>query len=153
MVVMVVMVIMVDLVIMVVMVMIIKVIMVVMVIMVIMVIKVIGTDRTTRKGQTGETSQIGQTDPTFKIDFPGNLCRAAFTILAMFKRYLPHVSADCLYLKSLKLVPKSITVSKRCSLTETPYQPSAVHRQIHESRSKTKSTEFPGCVDVEHVIN
>ena len=26
----------------------------------------------------------GQTDPTFKLDFPGNLCRAAFTILAMF---------------------------------------------------------------------
>ena len=26
----------------------------------------------------------GQTDLTFKLDFPGNLCKAAFTILAMF---------------------------------------------------------------------
>ena len=27
--------------------------------------------------------QTGQTDVTFKLDFPGNLCRAAFAILAM----------------------------------------------------------------------
>ena len=30
------------------------------------------------KGQTGQTGQ------TFKLDFPGNLCRAAFAILGMF---------------------------------------------------------------------
>ena len=34
--------------------------------------------------QTGQTGQTGQTDLTFKLDFPGNLCRAAFAILAMF---------------------------------------------------------------------
>ena len=28
--------------------------------------------------------QVGQTKLTFKLDFPGNLCRAAFAILAMF---------------------------------------------------------------------
>ena len=28
--------------------------------------------------------ETGQTDLTFKLDFPGNLCRAAFAILAMF---------------------------------------------------------------------
>ena len=31
-----------------------------------------------QKGQTGQTKQ------TLKLDFPGNLCRAAFVILAMF---------------------------------------------------------------------
>ena len=31
-----------------------------------------------QKGQTGQTKQ------TLKLDFPGNLCRAAFAILAMF---------------------------------------------------------------------
>ena len=38
-------------------------------------------------GQTGQKSQrweTGQTDLTFKLDFPGNLFRAAFAILAMF---------------------------------------------------------------------
>ena len=38
-------------------------------------------------GQTGQTSQRqpkGHTDLTFNPDFPGNLCRAAFAILAMF---------------------------------------------------------------------
>jgi len=28
--------------------------------------------------------QTGQTDLTFKLDFPGNLCRAALVIRAMF---------------------------------------------------------------------
>ena len=31
-----------------------------------------------QKGQTGQTKQ------TLKLDFPGNLCRAAFAIIAMF---------------------------------------------------------------------
>ena len=35
-------------------------------------------------GQPGQTGQTGQTDLTFKLDFPGNLCRAAFAILVMF---------------------------------------------------------------------
>ena len=35
--------------------------------------------------QKGPTELIGQTDLRFKLDFPGNLCRVAFTILAMFK--------------------------------------------------------------------
>ena len=40
-------------------------------------------------GQTGLTSQggetgHGQTDLTYKLDFPVNLYRAAFAILAMF---------------------------------------------------------------------
>ena len=47
-----------------------------MVVMIFMIIMVIRTDRTLRTQ--------GQTDLTFKLDFPGNLCRAAFAILAMF---------------------------------------------------------------------
>ena len=38
-------------------------------------------------GQTGQTSQgweTGQTDLTFKLDFPGNLCRAASQFLRYF---------------------------------------------------------------------
>ena len=35
-----------------------------------------------------DTGQPGQTDLTFKIDFSGNLCRAAFAILAMFFHYV-----------------------------------------------------------------
>ena len=46
--------------------------------MVVMLVRVI------RKGQTSQIRQRGQTDLTFKLDFPGNLCRAAFAILAMF---------------------------------------------------------------------
>ena len=53
---------------------------------------VITTDRTTGTEGTGETDRTdkwrglaGQTDLTFKLDFPGNLCRAAFAILAMFR--------------------------------------------------------------------
>ena len=56
-----------------------------------MVVMAIRTDRQTgQPGQTGQTGQsspkglTGQTDLTFKLDFPGNLCRAAFAILAMF---------------------------------------------------------------------
>ena len=48
---------------------------------------VIRTDRKTRTEPAGQTSQgglTGQTDLTFKIDFPGKLCRAAFAILSMF---------------------------------------------------------------------
>ena len=47
--------------------------------MLVMFIMVIRTDRKTRTN-----GQTGQTDLTFKLDFPGNLCRAAFAILAMF---------------------------------------------------------------------
>ena len=42
-------------------------------------------------GQTGKTSQrgqAGQTDLTFKLNFPGSLCRTAFAILAMFYFWL-----------------------------------------------------------------
>ena len=35
-------------------------------------------------GQTGQTGKKGQTDQPFRLFFPGNLCRAAFTILAMY---------------------------------------------------------------------
>ena len=41
-------------------------------------------------GQTGQTSQrglTGQRDLTFKLDIPGNLCRAPVAILAMFNLY------------------------------------------------------------------
>ena len=60
---------------------------VVTVIMAILVTMVIRTDRTTRTpgtNKTDRTDKSGQTDLTFKLDFPGNLCRAAFAILAMF---------------------------------------------------------------------
>ena len=58
-----------------------------MVIVVVMVVMVIRSDRTTRTHRTGQKSQGGETGPTdltFKLDFPGNLCRAAFAIHAMF---------------------------------------------------------------------
>ena len=45
-------------------------------------------------GQTGQTSQrgeTGQTNLTFKLDFLGNLCRAAFAILAMFLSKMPKI--------------------------------------------------------------
>ena len=34
--------------------------------------------------KTKTNGQTGQTDLTFILDFPGNLCRAPFAILAMF---------------------------------------------------------------------
>ena len=58
-----------------------------------MVIMIIKTDKTrkteqpghmTQTGQTSQKEQIGQTDLTFKPEFSGNLCGAAFAILAMF---------------------------------------------------------------------
>ena len=56
-----------------------------------MVVMVITTDRTTGTEGTGETDRTdkwrglaGQTDLIFKLDFPNNLCRTAFVILAMF---------------------------------------------------------------------
>ena len=55
-------------------------IMVDMVVRVVMVIMVIRTDRT-------------RPDLTFKLDFPGNLCRAAFAILAMFSSKVRHALA------------------------------------------------------------
>ena len=40
---------------------------------------------TGQTGQPGQTGQTGQTDLTIKLDFSGNLCRAAFAVLAMFR--------------------------------------------------------------------
>ena len=54
----------------------------VMIFIVVMLVMVIGTDRK-KTGQPGQAGQTGQTDLTFKLEFPGNLCRAAFPILAM----------------------------------------------------------------------
>ena len=39
---------------------------------------------TAQTGQTSQKEQSGQTNLTFELDFPGNLCTAAFAILAMF---------------------------------------------------------------------
>ena len=47
--------------------------------MIFMIIMKIRANRTPRTHE-----QTGQTDLTLKLDFPGNLCRAAFAILAMF---------------------------------------------------------------------
>ena len=35
-------------------------------------------------GKPGQTGQTGQTDLTFKLDFPGNLCRTSFANFALF---------------------------------------------------------------------
>ena len=35
-------------------------------------------------GQTSEGGLAGQTDLTFKLDFPGNLCRAAFGVFSCY---------------------------------------------------------------------
>ena len=70
----------------------------VIIIVVVMVVMVNRTDRITRTHGTNKTDWItrtrdrqdrqseirDRTDQTFKLDFPGNLCRAAFAILAMF---------------------------------------------------------------------
>ena len=48
------------------------------VVMLVMVIMVIRINR--KPGQPGQKGQTGQTDLTFKLDFSGNLCRAAFTL-------------------------------------------------------------------------
>ena len=53
--------------------------MIIIVVTLVMFIMVIRTDR-----QTRTNGQAGQTDRTFKLDFPGNLCRAAFAILFLF---------------------------------------------------------------------
>ena len=42
------------------------------------------TGQTGQKGQKGQTRKTAQTKLTLKLDFPGNLCRAAFAILSMF---------------------------------------------------------------------
>ena len=54
--------------------------MIIIVVMLVMVIMVIRTDKKTRTKRT----KRGQIDLTFKLDFPGNLDRAAFANLAMF---------------------------------------------------------------------
>ena len=51
---------------------------------IIMVDMVIRTDRTTRTDRTDRADKSEKTDLTFKLDFSGNLCRAAFAILALF---------------------------------------------------------------------
>ena len=43
--------------------------------------------QTEKPGQTGQTGHREQTDLTFKLDFPGNLCWAAFAILEVFWCY------------------------------------------------------------------
>ena len=57
--------------------------MIINVVMLVMVIMVIRTDKKTRKTRTNRTER-GQIDLTFKLDFPGNLCRASFANFAMF---------------------------------------------------------------------
>ena len=42
------------------------------------------TNRTNRTDRTDRIDRIDRIDRTLKLDFPGNLCRAAFAILAMF---------------------------------------------------------------------
>ena len=54
--------------------------MIINVVMLVMVIMVIRTDKKTRTNRT----ERGQIDLTFKLDFPGYLCRAASAILATF---------------------------------------------------------------------
>ena len=47
-----------------------------------------GTDGTDTTDTTSTTDRIDKSDNkkvTIKLDFPGNLCRAAFAIFAMFK--------------------------------------------------------------------
>ena len=57
-----------------------------MVLIVFMVIMSSGqTGKQGQPGQMGHTEQTGQTGQTdLELEFPGNLCRAAFAILAMF---------------------------------------------------------------------
>ena len=61
--------------------------MIIIVVMLVMVIMVIRTDRKTRTNRTDRYR--AQTDLKFKLDFPGNLCRAAFAILVMFVLLMP----------------------------------------------------------------
>ena len=72
------------------------------IIMVDMVIMVIRTDRTTRTDRTDRADKSEKTDLTFKLDFSGNLCRAAFAILAKFM----FLSTSLLYtfIKSFTLI-------------------------------------------------
>ena len=56
--------------------------MVAVVIMVNMITRTDRADRTTRTSGKDKSKRIDRTD-IFKLDFPGNLCRAAFAILAM----------------------------------------------------------------------
>ena len=75
----------------------------IMVIMVVIVIMVIRTDRTDRTESTDEserTEESERTDrqdrQTFRLDFPGNLCLAAFEILAMLENYSGFQEIDTL---------------------------------------------------------
>ena len=56
--------------------------MTIIVVMLVMVIMVIRTDRKTRTNRTDRTDRY-KTDRS-ELDFPGNMCRAAFAILVMF---------------------------------------------------------------------
>ena len=71
--------------------------MVIMVIMVSIVIMVIRTDRTDRTESTDESERTDRQDrQTFRLDFPGNLCLAAFEILAMLENYSGFQEIDTL---------------------------------------------------------
>ena len=51
--------------------------------------------------QDRQENQDKRADRTFKLDFPGNLCRAAFAILAMFHS-IPHfLTASIKYIEKL----------------------------------------------------
>ena len=68
-----------------------------MVIMVSIVIMVIRTDRTDRTESTDESERTDRQDrQTFRLDFPGNLCLAAFEILAMLENYSGFQEIDTL---------------------------------------------------------
>ena len=54
-------------------------------------------------GQTGQTGKKGQTDQPFRLYFPGNLCRAAFTILAMYLAWFLDALASLDFKLPLKL--------------------------------------------------
>ena len=45
-----------------------------------------GQDTRDRQDRQVREEKTGQTDLTFKLEFPGNLCSAGFAILAMFLR-------------------------------------------------------------------
>ena len=68
--------------------------MIIIVVMLVMFIMVIRTDRKTKKN-----GQTGQTDLTFKLHFPGNLCRAAFAILATFLSIVPCTVQKSVYIR------------------------------------------------------
>ena len=57
--------------------------MIIIVDMQVLVIMVI-SGQTGKPGKPGQTGQTGKTDLTFKLDFPGYLCRASFANFTLF---------------------------------------------------------------------